>query len=297
MIFSALLMLAALGAEDQGDGYPGDMIRFMDSTLPAREYIVTHAQKRDGKDAPWEPVIKDLQCFRSKVDPELRVVYWRKDNVKADYYGEIFTYDDALVRLWAETFPPRTAVDPPDHSWDDRPDRFRLFVDRNGPAEDWSLGRVMAPVDASTDWRFSGRMDTRICSSWPMYHDRTAPKWQDMFLDNDVFIERHGPFSTTFDGDSPDGYAPDPEFTQFDEVIVINQCMENDAGRERFFFARKGDTFFGIVRWDNSVKRDGEWVVTGRTVGLRLGVQEPAFSFAGMRDRVLEMRGGGPQKP
>jgi hypothetical protein len=62
--------------------------------------------------------------------------------------------------------------------------------------------------------------------------------------------------------------------------------MQGDAGRERFFFARRGAAHYGIVRWDNAVKRDGAWVVTDRTVGLRVGSQPPAFSFEGLLDRA-----------
>lgn len=263
------------------------MLKFMHCSLPPENYIVTHAQRREGAEADWQPVITDLQCFRTCHVPELKVVLWRKDHVTADYYGEIFTYDDRLIRLHTETFPARTAVDPEDHTWDERPDRFRLFVEAR-EEEDWRLGRIMAPLDASLEWRHQGRIHTYICSDWKMYHDRTAPRWQHNFLDNEVFLERYGPFSTTYDGPSPEGFEPDDTFTQFDEVIVIHQCMENAAGRERFFFARKDDTHYGLVRWDNAVKRDGEWVTIERTIGLRIGTQELEFSFAGMIERALE---------
>lgn len=267
-----------------------EMLRFMDCTLPSDQYIVTHAQRRDGDGAPWQTVIPDTQCFRTRVVPEHKVVLWRKDALNADYYGEIFTYDDRLIRLHMETFPSRTPVDVPDSpAWDPRPDRFRLFVEA-GEREDWRIGRILAPLDASTRWRHSGRINTYICNTWNEYHDRTAPRWQEGFLDNAVFLERHKPFSTVFDGPCPDGYAPDAAFTAFDEVIVINQCMQQDAGRERFFFARKGEDCYGIVRWDNAVKRGGDWVVMERTVGLRLGVRKPEFSFAGMLDRVRMAR-------
>lgn len=266
-----------------------EMLRFMDCTLPAKQYIVTHAQRRDGAEVPWRPTILQTQCFRSRVVPEHQVVLWRKDNLNADYYGEIFTYDDQVVRLHMETYPPRTPVDPPEPAWDARPDRFRLFVDA-GDNEDWRKGRILAPVDASLTWRHTGRIHAYMCDTWRMYHERSAPRWQQNFLDNAVFLERYGPFSTVFDGPSPEGYAPDTVFTSFDEVIVINQCMENDAGRERFFFARKDAEFYGIVRWDNSLKRDGAWVVIERTIGLRTGIQEAEFSFAGMLERVREAR-------
>ncbi|NLV43568.1 MAG: hypothetical protein GXY07_03585 [Candidatus Hydrogenedentes bacterium] len=282
---AALLLCVAAVA----DPLP-EMLRFMDCTLPLEQYIVTHAQRRDGDGAPWQAVIPDTQCFRTWVVPEYKVVLWRKDALNADYYGEIFTYDDTLVRLHMETFPPRTPVDGPDSLvWDPRPDRFRLFVEA-GEREDWRLGRVFAPLEASTAWRHSGCINTYICNTWNGYHDRTAPRWQERFLDNAVFLERQASFSTFFDGPCPDGYAPDTAFTAFDEAIVINQCMQQDAGRERFFFARKGEDCYGIVRWDNAVKRDGTWVVLERTIGLRLGVQEPEFSFAGMLDRVRKAR-------
>lgn len=261
----------------------GDMLRFMDSTLPEKAYVATHAEARDGADAPWRAVTSAYQCFKTRVNYPGRLVYWRKDNLTADYYGEIFTFDDKVIRLHAETYPPKTAVDPPEHVWDERPDRFRCFVESGRP--DWSLGRVIAPTDASTSWRHEGYIDTFICNSFEEYNRRTAPKWQNHFHDNKVFIERRGPFSTVFDGEIPDWRA-DEAFKTLDEVVIINQCMEKDAARERFIFGRNGDTYYGIVRWDNSVKREGDWVVTERTVGLKVGELEPKFSFDGMLERV-----------
>ncbi len=263
------------------------MLAFMHCALPPQEYIATHAQTRKATNAPWVPVITTTQCFRTRVDPELKAILFRKDNIQADYYGEIFTYDDSgLIRLHSETFPAPTPVDFAGASWDDRPDRFRIFVDRSGG--DWRLGRIMAPLNASLTWSYAGRLDTYICTNWPSYHNQTARKWQDNFRDNAVFLERYGPFSTTSDGRCPPGYEPDPEFTSFDEVIVINQCMENDAGRERFYFARRGSMHYGIVRWDFSSRRNGDWFVSDRTIGLRRGTQNPVFSFAGMETRVRE---------
>lgn len=281
-LFCAVLA-AGLAAAD--GPYAGEMLRWMDCTLPPDAYIVTHAQRRAGPEAPWEAVIPDTQCFRSKVVPEWRVVLWRKDHMTADYYGELFTYDDAVVRLHTETYPAPAPVDPPGAVWDARPDRFRLFVAEDD-AGGWRTGRVIAPLDASPAWRHAGRFDTFVCASWEAFERRAAPKWQAGFLDNAVFLERMAPFSTVFDGPPPEGYTADPAFTAFDEAVVVHQCMQRDAGRERFFFARRGAAHYGIVRWDNAVKRDGEWVVTDRTVGLRVGSQPPVFSFNGLLDRA-----------
>jgi hypothetical protein len=280
MMFLAMLVLGAVAAD--GPEIRGDMLRFMDASLPEKQYVATHAEARKSPDAPWTPVTQSYQCFKTKVNYDCRQVYFRKDDIAADYYGEIFTFDDKTIRLHVETYPPRTAVDPPEHTWDARPDRFRCFVESGRP--DWSLGRVFAPVDGSTDWRFQGYVDTYICHSFAEYNAQSAPRWQNHFFDNSVSLERCHPFSTVFDGEIP-GWAAEDAFKTLDEAIVVNQCMENDAARERFIFGRKGDTYFGIVRWDNALKVDGKWVITERTVGLKVAELEPRFSFDGMMDR------------
>lgn len=265
----------------------GDLLTFLDCQLPANEYVSTHYEKRDANDAPWRSGNGKAQIFRTMVNYPWRQVYWRKDDPDNDhsYYGEIFTFDDETFYLHTETCPPRTSVEPADGRWDARPDRFRVFVRSGSPS--WAVGRPLAPIDASTTWRYQGHMNTYICNSFEEYVKQTAQLFQDKFYDNNVFLERYGPFSTVFDGDC-EGWPASDEFKHFDEVIVINQCMANDVSRERFFIGRKGATHYGIVRWDNSLMRDGQWQVIERCVGLERGRTPDgrALSFEGMRERA-----------
>lgn len=92
-------------------------------------------------------------------------------------------------------------------------------------------------------------------------------------------------YSTVFDGEHPDtAWQANQEFKSFDEVLVSNQEMNGTAGRERFFFGYRGEKFYGVIRWDNSLWVDGQWKVTERAVGLKLE-SNPAFSFDGIRAR------------
>ena len=265
----------------------GDMLSFMDCELPTEQYVWTHFEKRQTAEEPWQSGNAKPQCFRSMVNYTGRQIYWRKDNPspQATYYGEIFTFDAKTIYLHAETFPPRTSVEVNDGVWDERPDRFRCFAVADAP--DWSVGRAIAPVDGSTTWSHKGYINTYICNSFDEYNQQTAQIFQHRFYDNHVFVERYGPFSTVFDG-TCDGWEADEEFKAFDEVIVINQCMENDTGRERFFVGRRGDLHYGIIRWDNSLMRDGQWVVIERCVGLKRGHTEDGkpFAFYGMFERA-----------
>src|SRR6267378_364980 len=59
-------------------------------------------ERSDLTGAPqWQPVILDLQPFRTAVDRVNGKVYWRKDffdqcpaKIPCDFYGELFNFDD-----------------------------------------------------------------------------------------------------------------------------------------------------------------------------------------------------------
>ena len=257
------------------------MLAFMNSTLDEDIYIGVNSQTRETIDDPWEPNWT-YQPFKSRVNSLWRQVYWRKDQ-PPDYYGELFTYDDDVIMLHAESFPKKTYLDPPEQpEWDQRPDRLRLFIQDDEP--DWSRGRVFAPVDGSTNWHHEGYIDTYMVNSYDEINNKTAQLYQNHFYDSSVFImiETY-PFSTVFDGEA-DGWPAGVDFQTFDEVLIIHQEMYGDVGRERFFFARKGETYYGMVRWDNSITVNGQWHVVQRTTGLTL-LQNGNFSFEGFYDR------------
>ena len=185
--------------------------------------------------------------------------------------------------MHTETFPPPTPLDSPDGpEWHDRPDRLRLFVD--ALHNDWRVGRVLAPVRYAPDWSWTATVNTYLANSFEEITEGTAPRYQTGVRDYTTMTIQ-APFSTVYDG-TAEGWTPDPEFTEFDEALIINQHMNGNAARERFIFARVGDTYFGIVRWDESYLVDGEWEVRARTIGLRRVTQSEPFSFAGMYARA-----------
>jgi hypothetical protein len=167
-----------------------------------------------------------------------------------------------------------------------------------------SAGRVLASRRLDIPFNLqNATLNTFICHNWNELESGACQILQPDFLDKNVFITRMAPFSTLYDGlpdatpmvsvfDPPgtlrqNNIAISQEVENFDEAIVINQVMGQDAhgnpvGRERFYFARRGDRYYGIVRWDSSVfdTATGNWVVQYRTTALEIS-QASNFSFDG----------------
>lgn len=260
-----------------------DMLTWFDSTLPADTYVGVHAERRDDATGLWTPATQVYQPFKSVVEPALHQIYWRKDAINYDFYGELFTYDDENIYLLSETFPKW----PGDPDWDTRYDRFRLFVNRANDPLDYGVGRIVAPRTITADWRISQHFNTYLVNSMEECNTRTADLFQDNFYDNDVFITVERPFNTVYDGELA-GWEADEEFKTFDEAVIINQQMANNVGRERFIFARKGETYYGLVRWDGAKYVGGEWEITSRATGLKLRTKAPEFVFDGFYQRARE---------
>ncbi|MHB1456330.1 MAG: hypothetical protein ACYC0V_05380, partial [Armatimonadota bacterium] len=274
------------------------------STLPADKYVGMHAESYDFAKKQWVSACPTIQPFKSTVFKPWRVAFWRKDDMQ-DFYGEIFTYDLTTLRLHTETMPspsPHEAGIQP--AWDARPDRSRVFVqtsngyqnwftdktvvynwdptclvrlktgnaqfkigvDQNA-GENWAIGRAIAPISGTTDWQIHGTVNTYISNNYKQLNDGVAPLIQ-ICISDYVTITKVKNFSTVYDGEA-EGWEADPEFKSFDEAYVINQHMNDNGGRERFIFARKGNGSYGIVRWDYSEMRNGKWVPTGRAIGLK----------------------------
>lgn len=285
-VVSALL-LTGFGGVFAGEPFvtETDMVAWFNSTLPADTCVGVHAETWDEASHTWKPKTTCYQPFKSMAVPALREIFWRKDNLRCDFYGELFTYDDDYIYLHAETFP---RWPPPfEAKWEVRYDRFRLFVNRAAEPLDYRRGRIVAPRRIAPTWRISQHFNTYLIDSMTECNTRSGHLWQNNFYDNAVFLTVERPFSTVFDGECS-GWKADETFTRFDEAVVINQHMENDAGRERFFFARRGDTFYGIVRWDSSACVNGTWKVANRTTGLKLLNWAPACRFAGFDRRARE---------
>lgn len=291
------------------------------SMLPADKYLGIHAESYDFAKKRWVSACPSIQPFKTTVFKPWNVAFWRKDDMK-DFYGELFTYDLTTVRLHTETMPPPAAHEVATHpAWDARPDRTRVFVQtsngyQNWPTdrtivynwapkslvrlktgnaqakfgveqntgENWAIGRALAPVDGSTDWQFHGTLNAYISNNYDQLSNGTAPLMQ-LCVNDYVTITKIKNFSCVYDGEA-DGWKADSDLKHFDEAFVINQHMNDNAARERFIFARKGSTYFGLVRWDCSEMRGGKWVLNARAIGLKLMTADKGFSFSGMYDRV-----------
>jgi hypothetical protein len=255
------------------------MLKWMDSMLAEDKYVAVHVDDYNSVEECWEPVTQVYQPFKSRVNKLWKQVYWRKDQLVGSFKGELFTYDNDNVRLHTETFPVFR-----EEEWDCRIDKVRLFVEDSsgGGSMDWSQGRVIAPVDANTEWEYSSYVDTFEVLSWSNLNDQNAVIYQNN-VDDYVTITVQSPWNNVYDGEA-DGWSADVEFTNFDEAILINQYMNGSTLRERFIFARKGDFYFGIVRWDTASKIGDQWHISRRAVGLKTK-QDIDFGFDGFYER------------
>ena len=274
-------------------------------------YTVVHAESRTKHFNPqllqksnsvatsWQPVVPNLQPFRSMVDQENGMVYWRKDFFDAcpastgcSFYGEVFGFDDQSVYLRTESFPVFGGTIDDGKTWDIRIDKFRM-VSNSGQGSDHfpdGLGRIWAPAHVLNGWKTTQIINTLACLSFDTFTHGTCRPYQTNFVDNSVSLEIWSNFSTVFDGEAS-GYSADPEYKTFDRAIVITQIMGNGQARERFFLGGKIDKStgafqsYGFVRWDDSARdASGNFVTVARTIGLRRVADKPV-SFDGMRIR------------
>ncbi len=263
-----------------------DTLTWMDSMLPEDTYVASHAESLDRQTGRWTSGVGVFQPIKTRVFTPWNTVFWHKDS-HAKFYGELFTFDDRLLRLHTETFPAPTPADPEDQApWTESPERVRIFVqDRDGKdTHDMALGRIMAYLDGRVTRRIDAWADTFIASSYAELNGKPR-KFQNNVHDV-TYVTREKNFSTVYDGEM-EGWKADPGMKDFDEAFIINQTMNDNAARERFIFARKGETYYGIVRWDNSVMEDGKWKVVDRAVGLKTAQSEGPFPFDGFYDRVV----------
>ena len=276
-------------------------LAWLHSELPPHCYVEVHAETWNASATPaqWQSACPNTQPFRSTVDTEHRGIYWHKDD-PADFYGEVWEYDDDAIFIRMETFPKfPPPFEPAAQPWDARPDKFRLFS-QNGQARPGGQGRVLAPRNlsaAGTSWSHRGSFNTALCSNYTSFDAGRCAAFQSGFLDSKVFVTRPaGPFDTHFDGEAADPqWKARPAMRGLVGVTVINQEMagvdhDQATGRERFFFARTSNgTGLGIVRWDSSVANtsapDG-FTVTARTLGLGIRC-DSAFNSTGFVDRRL----------
>lgn len=299
------------------------MLDWFQSTLPLNKYIGMHAEHYDIETKKWVSGCPNMQPFKSIVFKPWNVAFFRKDAIEFDFYGELFTYDFTTLRLHTETMPPRAEYENESQpAWDPRPDRVRVFVQTSNGydnwftdktivydweptslarfktgnskwkfwseqnvGDNWAIGRAIAPVNGDVDWNFHGTLNTYMANNYDHLSNGTAPLIQ-LSINDHVTVTKIKNFNTVYDGIC-EGWEPDPEFVNFDEAFAINQHMNNNSGRERFIFARKGNKHYGIVRWDNAIMIDGKWVIVDRATGLREMDADDGFTFNGMYERVM----------
>ena len=211
--------------------------------------------------------------------------------------------------------------DPGTHNcWIFDPGRFRLFVLAEQGYLTWpySLGRVLAPRKVDFSWTLRSHFHSYLCSSWDDFENGKCglPQkqecgvtqkesyevpYQSDFYDQVSLTKppiNNGVYSTAFDGANeapgPSGekWSLDAELQTLTDGVVIEQVQEGteqvkNLGRERFFLARRGQTMFGMVRWDSSVYSEklGGWFVNQRTIGYHL-VEDSNLGFSQMEERA-----------
>ena len=77
-------------------------MRPLHSELPPHCYVSVHAEARVTGSDTWTSVCATSQPFKSVVDTNMRAVYFHKD-MRADFYGEVWAYDEHVISLRQET--------------------------------------------------------------------------------------------------------------------------------------------------------------------------------------------------
>ena len=299
----AALLLVVVAASVAATAPPlktGDVpteLAWLHSDLPDHCFIEVHAEMWNATSSEWQSGCPTSQPFRSTVDAANRGIYWHKDE-PANFYGEVWEYDEDAVFIRMETFPKfPPPFEPAAQPWDVRPDKFRLFY-QDEQRLPGGKGRVLAPRDLATagkDWSHRGLMNTALCENWTVFDQGECVPRATHFLDSSVFVTRTiGPWSTHFDGEAVSKkWASKKSMRELAGAIVINQEMAGVAGnvtvsRERFFFARmRNGTSLGIVRWDASmvnVSAPDGFTVVERTAGMGIKC-DPTFSSSGFVER------------
>jgi hypothetical protein len=325
-LFFSILLTGAVGAfvpaqagqlSNQGSDQ-NSALTWMDSQLSSHQYVAIHAERRDPGEKTWQSITHTYQPSKTMVNRDKKQIYHRKDDM-ADYYGELFTYDDKYVYLHAETFPKIPSE--PRGTWDARPNRFRLMANitsrnlktttipsslsyaqraslldkiSNGMSADYSIGRVIMPIRIDQYFDHYQLFNTYVCGAngadgFQQAKTKSCPQFQEHFFDMSVTAKVVDNFDVVYDGEAQN-WSADNDFRMFDKALIIDQQMtantsnvmnENKWSRERFIFGYKNRKYYGMIRWDDSKRSNGEWVVVQRAVGLKI-LSSPEFGFSGM---------------
>jgi hypothetical protein len=264
-----------------------DTLTWMNTQLPAKQFIGVNGQLLQA-DGTWKrdrividpsnlngPTTLMYQPFRSTVNFSGHQIYWRKDesrNLANSWYGEIWNYDASNIYLHTETFPTLPGTTPVD-VWDQRIDRFRLFVSQ----ADKTHGRIMAPRTISSSWSTSGTLNTYMCGiskpaigytkqdGFLQVNAGQCPLYQNGVIDALVNMQVINGWNAYEPGMSTDNSQVQlPANTTFvsrlplvwDAVLVINQYtpwpQNGVAGyaRERFIMGYHQGIYYGMISWD-----------------------------------------------
>ncbi len=236
------------------------------------------------------------QPFKMYADRSVSQIYWRKDmpavsqrqdGKNYEYFGEIFTFDNTSVRLREESFPiflcPGVGgrCDAASAPWDIRADKFRLFAVATGAPLKQTQGRFFMPRPMWHGWSNGPHdVNTYYCASYSELQQSTCPIYQQGIKDW-ITIEAYSNYDIfNADGDKviamPGGT---PTQRIYDVVIVtqeqnITNLSESVAPgvargnyRERYFFGRVGNDYYGFIRWDGSKNVNGAYELEYRTIG------------------------------
>lgn len=217
-----------------------------------------------------------------------RHVYFHKDSSWQDFVGQTYNFDANNVWIRTETmgYFNCTDVNPQtgrcDHytdstPWDIRNDKFRLFVSTND-AQSASHGYRLAPRPVTHGWQgLIDSFDTYYCNSFSELRTSTCTLYQ---RGNQILISVY--FYKNFDifNDPSDRAVAMPSGTPeqklFDVMVVsIEQglCDGNASAStprciaiERNFYGRVGNDYWGLVRFDNGIRKNGRYELTNRAV-------------------------------
>jgi hypothetical protein len=238
-------------------------------------------------DFSWVSPVETFQPLKTIVDRKNNLAYWRKDDGRS-FYGTVFTFDKNYIYLRSETFPFFEQFDGsnPVASWDVRLDKFRLFSGEMSSAPK-KPGRLMSLRKIDLTSKIPQPYYAFACYSFKSYLTGTCRPLQSNAQDSRVSMEKVVDFSTVFDGeDNNPKLKVDDEFKKFDEVIVWNVESNEGKIRERFYFGKKNNKYYGLIRWDSARYTPAllGYKILHRTVGIKQ-MTDPDFSMEELKVR------------
>ena len=215
-------------------------------------------------------------------------VYFHKDSSWQDFVGQTYDFDANNVWIRTETMGYFNCTDVNPQTgrcdnytsstpWDIRNDKFRLFVGTN-TTQAAAHGYLLAPRPVSHGWRGAlDVFDTYYCNSFSEVRTSTCTLYQ---KGNKIFVTVY--FYKNYDlfNDAGDRTVALPNGTPqqrlFDVMVVSIEEGLCDASlpaggarciaRERNFYGRVGNEYWGLIRFDSGLRKQGAYELTERVV-------------------------------